>query len=647
MNHKEVAERILKAVGQDNIKAAAHCATRLRLVVKDRSQINQKALDDDPDVTGTRYTDGQYQIIIGPGDVNKVYDAFVNITGVREVTADQAAEEGTAGHKNPFMAVIKVLSDIFVPLIPALVAGGLLMALNNVLTSKGLFGAQALIQMYPGMKGVAEFVNMLAAAPFTFLPILVGFSATKRFGGNGYLGAAMAAAMVMPALVSGYDVANVMAAGDMTYWHMFGLNVAQAGYQGQVLPILAVAWILAKTEKFLHKHMPQAFDFTFTPLLSILFTGFLTFLVVGPVVRELSDLLTSGIAWMYNTLGGVGAGIFGFFYSPIVISGLHQSFPAIETTLLADIAKTGGDFIFPIACMANTAQGAACLAVFFVTKNQKQKAISTSASVSALLGITEPAIFGVNLPLKFPFFCAMIASGIASVFIGMWHVLSVALGSAGLLGFISMPAKAIPHLLIAIAISFVISFILTFIVGKRKLATTTPDGPVTEDVDASVKEEKDVTLKSETIAAPVSGDYVELKDVKDDVFSTGMMGPGIAIVPSDGKIYAPASGTITSTQSSMHAYGLTTNNGAEILMHIGIDTVQLKGEHFTTNVKQGDCVQQGDILGTFDIEAIKQAGYDTSVMMLVLNHSQYQEVKVTVQEQAIKVGQEVLELEVK
>lgn len=626
MQHKEVAKRIEQALGKDNVVAAAHCATRLRLVLKDKDKINQKALDDDPDLKGTFYTQGQYQIIVGPGDVNKVYDEFTKLTGVKEASTDDL-KEVAAGEKkqNPIMALIKVLSDIFVPLIPALVAGGLLMALNNVLTAEHLFAAKSVVQMYPQFKDVADFVNLLASAPFTFLPILVGYSATKRFGGNGYLGAAMAAAMVMPSLVSGYEVATAMANHTMTYWHIFNLNVAQAGYQGQVLPILAVAWILANIEKFLHKHIPQILDFVLTPLITILTTGFLTFIVVGPVVRLLSDGLTDGIVWLYNTLGAVGGGLFGLFYSPIVISGLHQSFPAIETTLLADVAKTGGDFIFPIACMANVAQGAACLAVFFITKNKKQKSLASSASVSALLGITEPAIFGVNLQLKFPFFCGMIASGIASLFIGAWHVASVALGSAGFLGFISMPGKFIPKLAIAMAISFIISFGLTFIVGRRKLAQ--PVDSVTQDSEAAeINEDPETSVESkqdEVLTAPASGRAIPLSEVNDEVFSTEMMGKGAAIEPTEGKIYAPVDGVMTVTYDSKHAYGIHSNGGADILIHIGLDTVNLGGKHFTANVKQGQMVKKGDLLGTFDLKAIQAAGFDTTTMLIVTNSQDY------------------------
>lgn len=631
MNHKEVAKRIVQAVGKENFVAAAHCATRLRLVLKDTKAIDQTALDNDPDVKGTFETNGQYQIIIGPGDVNKVYAELVNIVPVKEASTEElkaVAQEGK--RKNPIMDLIKVLSDIFVSIIPALVAGGLLMALNNVLTSPKLFGPESLVQMFPAIADLASIINLLASAPFAFLPILVGFSATKRFGGNPYLGAAMAMSMVMPMLVNGYDVAKTIADGSMPFWNLFGLQVAQAGYQGSVLPVLAVSYILATIEKYLHKKMPSVLDFTFTPMLSIIATGFLTFIAVGPIMRAFSDGLTNGLVWLYDTTGPFGLAIFGAFYSPIVITGLHQSFPAIETTLLADIAKTGGSFIFPIASMANIAQGAATLAIFVVTKNEKQKGLASSASISALLGITEPAIFGVNLKLKFPFFCAMIASGIASAFIGIFHVLASSLGSAGVIGFISIAPGGYAGFAISALISFGLAFTLTFVYAKKKMVEPLTDA--TDNVAVEINEDPmhDVTgVQDETITSPVAGRVVALKEVNDPVFSTEMMGKGFAVIPESNEVTAPVSGVLTVVYDSKHAFGIQSDNGAEVLVHIGIDTVNLAGEHFDTKLTQGAIVKQGQVLGTFDRAAIVEKGYDPTVMTIITNTPAYAKVELT------------------
>ena len=643
MNHQKVAREVSKAVGEGNIQAAAHCATRLRLVLKDPSKVDHAALDNNDNVKGTFEANGQFQIIIGPGDVNKVYAELVKLTNVKEASTEDLKAVAAEGKKvNPAMAFIKVLSDIFVPIVPALVAGGLLMAINNVLTSPNLFGPQSVVEMFPNIKDVASIINLLSSAPFAFLPILVGFSATKRFGGNGYLGAAMGMAMVMPDLINGYGVANAIAEGSMPYWNIFGLQVAQAGYQGSVLPVLAVSWILATLEKFFHKKISAAFDYTFTPMLAIIITGFLTFIFVGPVMRTVSDGLTDGLVWLYQTTGAVGLGIFGLFYSPIVITGLHQSFPAIETTLLADVARTGGSFIFPVASMANIAQGAAALAIFVLSKNEKQKSLASSASISALPGITEPAIFGINLKLKFPFVCAMIASGIASVSLGIFHVLSVAMGPASVIGFISIAPKSIPFFMIGVVISFILGFLLTFVYGKKKMevpATAAADGQ--EAIMINENPDQSLAVQDDVLSAVVTGEVLPLKEVKDPVFSTEMMGKGVAIIPESDQLFAPADGVLTVMYDSKHAYGIQADSGAEILIHIGIDTVNLAGQFFSTNKKKGERVKKGELLGTFDREAIKKAGYDDTVMLLVTNSAAYGDVS-TLDKPTVTQGEDIL-----
>ncbi|GDZ83200.1 PTS beta-glucoside transporter subunit EIIBCA [Leuconostoc citreum] len=614
MNYKEVAKRVADAVDKENIIAAAHCATRLRLVVKDVKKIDQKALDNDPDLKGTFNANGQYQIIVGPGDVNGVYDEFVKLTGVKQASTDDLKQiAASSGKQNPLMALIKVLSDIFVPLIPALVAGGLLMALNNILTGAGMFGPKSLVEMFPQITGLAQMVNLMASAPFAFLPILIGITATRRFGGSEILGAAAGMMLVMPSLINGYSVAEAVASGKMPTWDLFGLHVAQAGYQGQVLPIIGVAFILANLEKFFHKHLKGAIDFTFTPMLSILITGFVTFIVVGPILRIVSNGITDGLTWLVTTFGFIGYAIFGSFYSAIVITGLHQSFPAIETQLLANISKTGGDFIFPIAASANVAQGAATFAIYFLAKgNTKLRALSSSAGASAMLGITEPALFGVNLKYKFPFFIALGASGVASLVMGLFHVMSSSLGPAGLIGFIAIPANKWIGFFIAIAISFALSFVVTLMYGRSHM----PSDSVSTDVDNTVVADQVSGFK---VDAPVAGQLVDIKTVSDAVFSSGMMGEGVAIEPSGHEIIAPADGEITVAYATKHAYGLKTADGVEVLIHIGIDTVNLAGKGFESQVVPGQQVKKGDVLGTFDKQVISDAGYPVTTMVIVTN----------------------------
>lgn len=623
MKYNEVAKRIAKTVDKDNIVAAAHCATRLRLVVKDVNKIDQVALDNDPDVKGTFNANGQYQIIIGPGDVNGVYDEFVKITGVKQATPDDLKQiAAKSGKKNPLMDLIKVLSDIFVPLIPALVAGGLLMALNNILTGAGMFGPKSLVQMFPQITGLSEMVNLMASAPFAFLPILIGITATRRFGGSEILGAAAGMMLVMPSLINGYGVAEAVASGKMPTWDLFGLSVAQAGYQGQVLPVIGVAFILATLEKFFHKHLKGAIDFTFTPMLAMLITGFVTFIVVGPVLRIVSNGITDGLTWLVTTFGFIGYGVFGSFYSAIVITGLHQSFPAIETQLLANISKTGGDFIFPIATAANVAQGAATFAVYFLAKgNTKLRALSSSAGASAMLGITEPALFGVNLKYRFPFFIALGASGIASLVMGLFKVMSSSLGPAGLIGFIAIPANQWVGFFIAVIVSFSLSFVATYVYGRSHM-------PATDETVVQEAETTEPTTHADGfgIDAPVAGQLVDIKTVGDAVFSSGMMGEGVAIEPTDNKIFAPADGEITVAYESKHAYGIKTTDGVEVLIHVGIDTVNLAGQGFTSEVTQGQQVKKGQLLGTFDKQIIADAGYPVTTMVIVTNTNDFKNV---------------------
>ena len=441
MDHARVAKDVLTYVGgADNINAAAHCATRLRLVLNDMDKVDQKALDKDPDLKGTFIAGGMFQIIVGPGDVDLVFSEMIHTGGVKEVSKDEAKEQAAKGG-NPLSRFIKTIADIFVPILPALIAGGLMMALNNVLTAEGLFGDQALTERWGWLKDYAALINMISAAAFAFLPVLVGYSATKRFGGNVYLGAAMGAAMVSTSLLSAYDMSNPEAAakfwqytGESSTWSLFGLEVAKIGYQAMVIPVLCVAWILSMIEKWLHKRLSGTADFLLTPLFTMLVTGFLTFIVVGPLTRELSIWITDGLDWLYNTAGPVGGFLFGIVYSPIVVTGLHQSFPAVELPLIADKATTGGSFIFPIASMANVAQGAVALAVFLKTRDAKMKGLAGAGGVSALFGITEPAIFGVNLRLRWPFFIGMGAAGIGGILVSLLDLRTHSLGAAGMVG---------------------------------------------------------------------------------------------------------------------------------------------------------------------------------------------------------------------
>lgn len=637
MDHRKVASQIISAVGKNNFAAAAHCATRLRLVVKDEDKIDQNALDNNEDVKGTFKSDGQYQIIIGPGDVNNVYDELVDQANISPKTTEEVKKLAQKDKKfNPIMAFIKMLSDIFVPIIPALVAGGLLMALNNFLVSGGLFGPKSVVEMIPAIKGLSDMIQLMSSAAFIFMPILVGISSAKRFGANQYLGAALAMMMVSPDLVPNNS------------WDIFGLAVSQNNYYYQVIPVIAAVYILSILEKWFHKRLPSAVDFTFTPLLSLMITGFLTFVIVGPLMRLVSDGITDGIVWIYKTLGFIGTGIFGLLYSPIVLTGLHQSFPAIETQLITAFTQNGtgyGDFIFVVASMANVAQGAATFGVFALTKNKKMKGLSSSATISAILGITEPALFGVNLKYRFPFFCALVGSGIAATFAGLFHVIAVSLGSAGLLGFLSINAKSIPMFLLCELISFIIAFALTYVYGKRNYAKIEAiEGSSEADIapeEGVNSEQSEVKLNDEVITAPVTGDAESLTQVNDQVFSSKLMGNGVAVRPKSDKIYAPVSGEVTVAYETKHAYGIKSDKGAEILLHLGIDTVELKGKYFESQVIQGQRIEKGQVIGSFDRQKIREAGYDNTVIMAITNTKDFGDVQ-RIQAEEVEHGDQLV-----
>lgn len=463
MNYGKIAKEVIKYVGgKDNIQSVAHCATRLRLQLKDNELRNEDAISDLEGVKGVFLSQEQFQIIFGAGTVNMVCAEVQKQLGLSDEEEEVQETDKKEKKGNWLQRFVKLLSDIFVPIIPAIVAGGLLMGINNLLTSPLLHG-QSVIEAYPQWQGLAAAINTFANAPFVFLPVLIGFSATKKFGGNAFLGAAMAMIMVHPDLLNAYSIGMV----EPPVWNIFGFEIGAIGYQGTVLPVLAVSWILATIEKKLHKVTPSWLDNLTTPLISILVTAFLTFIAVGPLLREAGNLLATGITWLYNTLGFVGGGIFGLAYAPITLTGMHHSFIAIETQLIADVAKTGGSFIFSTASMNNVAQGAAVLAVLIMTKNDKMKSICSASGISAMLGITEPAMFGVTLKLKYPFYAAIIGSAVGSAYLAATKTLAQALGAAGLPGFISMKPEDYLNFAIGLILSISVSFILTIIFWKK------------------------------------------------------------------------------------------------------------------------------------------------------------------------------------
>lgn len=636
MDYGKIAGEVIRLVGgKNNIRSVTHCATRLRLQLRDNSLRNEEALSDVEGVKGVFLSQTQFQIIFGSGTVNMVCDEVQKQLGSPDESQPEEKEEKKG---NVIQRFVKMLSDIFVPIIPAIVAGGLLMGLNNLLTSN-LIDGQSIISLYPQWQGLATAINLFASAPFTFLPVLIGFSAARQFGGNPFLGAAMGMIMVHPDLMSAYQIG----VGEPAVWNIFGLEVAAIGYQGTVLPVLAVSWILANIEKRLHKVTPSWLDNLTTPLISILVTSFLTFIVVGPVMREAGNLLAAGITWLYNTLGALGGAVFGLVYAPITLTGMHHSFIAIETQLIADSANTGGSFIFSTASMNNVAQGAAVLAVLMLTKNEKMKSICSASGISALLGITEPAMFGVTLKLKYPFYAAIIGSAVGSAYLAATKTLAQALGAAGLPGFISMKPEHYMDFAVGLVLSMAVSFLLTVFFWKKNHLEEADGGSgaaKTAETPAEISGKDDAP--AEVLQVPVAGRVMPVTESSDEAFASRALGDGVAIDPADGTVCAPCDGTVTMIFPTGHAVGLTTERGTEILIHVGIDTVKLDGKGFETLVKQGDSVKQGDVLIRADLDQIRAAGFSSQTMM-ILPELENASVEVFPADGA-KVGEKALEI---
>lgn len=471
MNFPKIAEQMIEKLdGKSNITTLAHCATRLRLTLADESKVDKQAIENIEGVKGQFSTSGQYQIIFGSGTVNKVHAEMQKQMGIGDMSTSEVAAAGAA-NQPLLQRLVKGLADIFVPIIPAIVAGGLLMGIHSMLTSVGFFWeGESVASKYPQFADLIDFTNTIANAPFVFLPVLLGFSATRKFGGNPFLGAALGMLLVHPALADGWNYAKTLMEGNIKYWNVLGFEIEKVGYQGTVIPTIVSAWVLATLEKGFRKFVPSYLDNLVTPMMSLFIAGVLAFTVIGPFGREAGSAISAGLTWLYDTLGFIGGAIFGTFYAPIVITGMHQTFIAVETQLLAEMANTGGTFIFPIAAMSNIAQGAACLGVAFAMKDAKVRGLAVPSGISALLGITEPAMFGVNLRYRQAFVAAMVGSGLASAFIAFFNVKAIALGAAGFLGVPSIKPDSLAMYSVGMAISFIVAFSISAVWVKKAQA---------------------------------------------------------------------------------------------------------------------------------------------------------------------------------
>ena len=615
MDYNKCAAEILDAIGgKENLASAAHCATRLRLVIADNAKVKKSVLEGIDGVKGVFEAAGQLQIIIGTGTVNKVYDEFIKLAGVEAASKDDVKKAAAA--KAPwYKRAIKTLGDIFVPIIPAIVATGLLC---------GLLGG--LSKVFPGMADSHLFtlLDMFSNAALTFLPILIAVSAAKIFGANVYLGAVIGMIMIHPNLVNAWSVGD--GSNLPTLWSWFGLwDIHATGYQGHVIPVVIAVLVLSVIEKWLHKRVPEMFDLFVTPLVSVLVTGFLTMTIIGPVFAQLESWVLAGAQWLISIPFGVGSFIMGAAYAPTVVAGVHHMYNAIELSMLAD---SGKNIWMPIATAANVAQGAAALAVGIKTRDRKIKSMALPASLSAFMGITEPAIFGVNVRFGKPLIAGMAGGACGAAIASMMNVYATANGVTGIFGFLITTDSFTGYLLtfvVATAVAFALSWFL------YKDAVPAADGAPTAEISApapaapvcDIPSEAAVQYDDTCIHSPLKGAAVAMADVPDETFASDVLGMGAAVDPTEGKVVAPADGEVSTLFDTHHAIGLTLDNGMELLIHIGINTVELNGEGYTAHVAEGDRVKRGQTLITFDIPLIKSKGYPTITPVIITNADDY------------------------
>lgn len=621
MDYAKCAKEIFDTVGgRSNLVSAAHCATRLRLVTVDNSKINMKKLENIDGVKGVFSNNGQLQLIIGTGTVNKVYDEFLKVSGMTAATKEEVKAAAVA--KQPvFKRMIKALGDVFVPILPAIVASGLMMGL-----------VEALGKAMPAFAGSDWYgiLDLFSNTAFTFLPILIAVSAARVFGGNIFLGAVIGMIMIHPNLINAWSVAS-MDAADIPVWHLFGFSIRQVGYQGHVIPVIIAVWIMCKLENWLHKHVPEMIDLFVTPLCTVLITGFLTIGLIGPVFSTAETYVLEFASWIITVGHGIGAMIMGAIYPLTVVCGIHHMYNVIEAGMLA---SDGVNIWMPIASAANFAQGAACLAVGLKARNYKTKSISIPSALSAALGITEPAIFGVNLRFMKPLVCGMAGGAVGALLGSIFHIGATSYGVTGIPGFLTTLDYSAQYA-IMLAVSFAVAFALTWFTWKedpedaKVTAAKTDDAPTAEPTATEeTAEEVTVDGTAKKLYAPIQGTIVPRNEIPDDTFAAGVLGNGVGIDPEEGVVVAPFDGEISSVTDTKHAIGITGPADMEVLIHVGVDTVNMKGDGFELLVEEGQKVKAGQKLMTFGIAKIKAAGYSPVAAVLLTNSDDYPEFKV-------------------
>ena len=604
LDYRKCAEEISANIGGgSNVISAAHCATRLRLVIADNSKVNKTALENVDGVKGMFESNGQLQLIIGTGTVNKVYDEFLSVTGVSAASKDDVKK--AAASKMPlWKKILKTPGDVFVPILPAIVASGLMMGL-----------VEALAKAIPSFanSGWFGFLDMVANTAFALLPVLVAVSSARVFGGNIFLGGVIGIMMVHPALMNAW---NVTPTNQPAVWNLGLFNISQVGYQGHVIPVILAVLLMSTVEKWLHKHVPEMIDLFVTPLVTVLVTAFATFVVIGPIFSILENWVLTGAEWLVTSTGGIGALVMGALYPWTVVMGLHHMYNVIEAGMLS--GALGLNIWMPIASAANFAQFGACLAVAIKCRNAKLKSVALPSSLSASLGITEPAIFGVNFRFMKPFIAGVIGGAVGALFGSLTGLGATTYGVTGIPGLLAI--NNIPVYVVELLIASGIAFGITSVIWKEEQAEAAPaaEAPAPQAPASEVPTVSVIRCAAGTVLQPVKGNVIAREAIPDDTFASGVLGDGVGIEPTDELVVAPFDGTISSVAESQHAVGIE-SNGMEMLIHVGVDTVNMQGDGFTCLVKEGDEVKAGQPMIRFDREKIKAAGYSDTVAVLLTN----------------------------
>ena len=639
------AQEIFQQVGgRENLRRVTHCATRLRLVTADDTRADRRALERIEGVKGVFVSGGQLQVIIGPGAVNKVFDEFLKISGMDDSGQEEVKRVGREKQPLSVSRVFQAIGEVFVPLLPAIVSAGLISGIMELLA-----------KLSPGFAASDWYaiLNLFANTAFQFLPVLIAISAATIFGGNRFMAAVIGLIMVHPDLLNAWTAAE-MDASQIPQWHVLGLTIRQVGYQGHVIPILIVIWLMSRIEKTLHRHVPESADLFITPLCTILPTAFLALGVIGPVFASAESYMLEFAQWLITVGYSVGSMIMGAIYPLTVVCGVHHMYNVIEAGMLA--GHNGTNTWMPIASAANFAQGAACLAVGLKTKNAKMKSAAVPSAFSAMLGITEPAIFGINLRLLRPFICAMAGGAVGALLGALLHIGATSYGVSGLPGFLITLDCAWQYALM-LAVTFVVTFAATWVTWKEvpqegdvetdsegetenesaettgeensedKVASEAAGSRSIEKSAVEIADKKNAAQDSQLrLYSPLKGYAIPLSEVPDETFAGGILGPGIGIEPIGGELMAPCDGEVSLVMGS-HAVGITGADGASILIHVGIDTVKMNGDGFEVFVKQGDPVKTGQPLLRFDIEKIRNAGFSPVTVMVLANAADYGEVR--------------------